>query len=63
MAEFSLVETNVDCCASCTGIGEECKKGFAWIYCDIRANNDDEFNDDCGELFGCDMFIRKISIS
>jgi len=60
MTEFKLIKTSTECCANCKGEGKECDEGFAWVYCEARADNDDEFNGDCGELLGCNKFVRKM---
>ena len=54
-----IIKTKDKCCAKCKGIGEACDKGFAWIYCEIRMNHDEQFEGDCGETLGCDNFIKK----
>jgi hypothetical protein len=57
MNDFKLIETNKECCANCKGNGSECENGFAWVYCKTRSDNDDQFDGDCGESYGCNHFI------
>ena len=57
MNEFKLIETKEQCCANCKGNGEQCDNGFAWIYCQTRVDNDEQFDGDCGETLGCNNFV------
>ena len=56
--KFKIVKTTKKCCANCEGIGT---KGFAWIYCTVRADNDELFEGDCGEMLGCNQFIKAVA--
>jgi hypothetical protein len=56
--EIKIIETNTECCCNCKGHGKDCEKG-AWIYCDLRHENEELFNGDCGETLGCDHFSVK----
>jgi len=58
--EIEIIKTNENCCCRCEGHGEECEKG-AWIYCDLRRDNDEKFEADCGENLGCNHFSEKIN--
>ena len=51
--QFELVKTNTKCCANCKGVNTG---GFAWIYCEVRKDNDEKFEGDCGETLGCNRF-------
>jgi hypothetical protein len=57
--KIKIISTNEKCCCNCKGHGEDCKKG-AWIYCDLRIENEEMFNGDCGETLGCDSFSQKL---
>lgn len=59
MREFKIIETKVESCANCKGDGEDCKDGGAWIYCKTRADNDEQFDGDCGETLGCNRFVER----
>jgi len=52
---FKIIETNEKCCCNCDGIGTQ---GFAWIYCTVRSEHDEEFDGDCGETLGCNQFTN-----
>jgi hypothetical protein len=54
-----IIDTKEKPCCNCKGFGDECDKGFAWIYCDIRAYFEFKFNGDSGECVGCSEFIYK----
>ena len=54
--EIEIIDTKKQCCCNCIGNGEECEKGGAWIYCDIRNDFDEKFNGCCGETKGCNAF-------
>ena len=55
--QIEIIDTKVKSCCNCTGFGEECDKGFAWIYCEIRSYFENNFDGDCGECKGCSEFI------
>ena len=55
--EFKIVKTNKQCCANCKGINTG---GFAWVYCEVRKDNDEKFDGDCGETLGCNRFISAV---
>jgi hypothetical protein len=57
--EFKIINTNT--CCECEGIGDDCSSGGVWIYCEIRAYHDTEFDGDCGDCKGCNFFKPKIS--
>ena len=56
--EFKIIETNENCCANCKGVNTD---GFAWIYCEVRKDNDEKFEGDCGETLGCNYFKRALA--
>ena len=55
---FEIIKTKENCCANCKGINTG---GFAWIYCEERKNNDEQFDGDCGETLGCNRFISALA--
>jgi len=40
---IKIVDTNEECRCNCKGHGEDCKNG-AWIYYDLRIENEEKFN-------------------
>lgn len=59
--QIEIINTNIKSCCACHGFGEECDKGGAWVYCEIRNDLDDKFNGDIGECKGCSEFRPLIS--
>jgi hypothetical protein len=56
--EFKKIITDTENCINCQGDGEDCKKGFAWIYC-IHLKNDVMDGGTDGEISGCNFFSHK----
>ena len=56
--QFNVIHSVDNSCCKCNGHGKECEK-FAWIYCDLRIENEEKFNGDCGENLGCNFFKYK----
>jgi hypothetical protein len=56
---FKLIETADENCCNCKGNGDVCDGGGAWVYCETRNDNDEQFNGDCGETLGCNLFVRR----